>query len=154
MLKTDIDYPDYLPYPIRAGYSTKAEDPFIRTQLSSGRARQMQRFSSVPSTYNVNFMFENEPQAMLFEGWFKHSLKSGSKWFNAKLKTPLGVGRYVCRFKEMYSGPDPIGSCAWEVSATLELWEQPVLSSEWVDFPEFILDANLLDIALNKDWPK
>lgn len=127
MISTDIDYPESLPYPMREGYSAKTVQTFQRTTLTSGRARQRPRFTSTPTIYTVNFMFNDSAEAALFESWFKHAINSGASWFNAKMRTPAeGLGRYVCRFTEMYDGPNPAGQCAWRVSAKLEMWERPV----------------------------
>lgn len=127
MITTNIDYPESLPYPQRDGYSVKTVQTFQRTSLTSGRARQRRRYSSTPSEYNVSWVFESADDAALFESWFQYTINSGASWFNAKMKTAAGGdGRYVCRFMEMYDGPDPIGMCAWRVSAKLEMWERPI----------------------------
>lgn len=153
MIQTDINYPDGLPWPTREGYSTRSESPFIRTKLSSGRARQRRMYTSVPSEYKVNFIFEGDFQVGYFELWFKEVLKDGAEWFNAKLKTPLGLGYYVCRFSEMYDGPDLVGLCNWRISATLEMWERPLLDKEFLEFPEYMLESSIIDIAVNEKWP-
>jgi hypothetical protein len=42
----------------------------------------------------------------------------------------------------------------WKYSATLELWERPLAPAPWGNYPEWIVGSSLLDIALNKEWPK
>jgi len=154
MITTDIDYPAELPYPQRTGYNTQTVQPFIRTQLTSGRARQRRRFSSVPSDYTVNWIFSSNNEVALFEAWFRYKVNDGAAWFNCKLKTPLGLGDYVCRFTEMYDGPTPVGLCAWSVSARIEMWERPLIDAGWVEVPSFFLGASIFDVAMNKDWPE
>lgn len=153
MITTDLSYPEGLPWPTRDGYTTQHGQPFQRTALTSGRARQRRRFSNVPSEYNVNFVFTRANEAELFEAWFRYTINDGASWFNMKLKTPLGLGDYVCRFVEMYEGPDIFGTCAWKVSAKLELWERPTIPAEFAEFPDYVLEADIFDIAMNKLWP-
>lgn len=126
MITTDIDYPDSLPYPLREGQTVQTVQTFQRTQLTSGRARQRPRFLSTPTNYGVTWLFRSSAQAALFESWFRDELHGGASWFNAKLRTPAGgVGRYVCRFASMYSGPVSVGPDLWSVTASLEMWEKP-----------------------------
>ena len=42
----------------------------------------------------------------------------------------------------------------WKYTATLELWERPLAPAPWGNYPEWIVGSSLLDIALNKEWPK
>jgi hypothetical protein len=102
----------------------------------------------------VNWIFRSDNQAALFEAWFRDAIQDGAEWFNSPLKTPIGEGQYVCRFVSMYTGPDPIGMRAWRVSATLEIWERPLMPVGWGEFPEFVLGASIIDIALNREWPE
>ncbi|MGO3868926.1 MAG: hypothetical protein ACTJH7_02515 [Alcaligenes sp.] len=154
MIHTEINYPVGLPMPVRDGYGIKHTQPFQRTQMEDGRARQRRRFSSVPSTVNVSWIFKSDNEAALFEAWFRDAVNDGAEWFNSPLKTPIGEGQYVCRFVSMYTGPDPIGARAWRVNAVLETWERPLLPPGWGQFPEFVLGSSIIDIALNREWPE
>lgn len=154
MITTDIDYPVELPLPQRAGYELQPVQSFIRTQLTSGRARQRPRFTSVPSYCRAAFAFSSNNEAALFEGWVKHKIKGGALWFNCRLKTPLGVESYVCRFTEQYQGMRPVGMCGWELIVELEIYEHPVIDAGWVEVPGFLLGASIFDVAMNKDWPE
>lgn len=154
MISTPINYPEQLPYPQRDGYSMQGVAASRSTTLTSGRTRQRQIYSDVPAEASVTWVFKSDGEAQLFQGWVKHTLKGGSLWFNGKLKTPMGVGRYICRIKGgEYSGPDPVGLCAWQSSATLELFEQPVISADLAEFPEFVVDFDIIDVAVNEKWP-
>jgi hypothetical protein len=64
-----------------------------------------------------------------------------------KLQTPLGVEFYKCRFTDIYEGQhwSPI---YWKFTATLELWKRPVLPDGWVDFPDFIVNSDILILQL------
>lgn len=51
-------------------------------------------------------------------------------------------------------GPVLVAPIYWRYSATLELWERPLLPPPWGNYPEWIAGSSLLDIALNREWPK
>ncbi len=153
-ITTDLDYPDGLPWPIRDGYDFKSVSPFMRTNLDSGRARQRRKFTSVPTMCNVTWIFNGDTQVAAFEAWFRDALLDGEEWFNSPLKTPIGDGQYVCRFTDMYNGPTLVGLCAWRVSAVLELWERPLMPPGWGLLPEYLLGADIFDIAMNEKWPE
>lgn len=154
MIRTDIDYPIELPWPVRDGYGIQHSRPFIRTEMNSGRERQRRKFSSVPSKVSVSWVFHGDMHAALFEAWFRDRLNDGVEWFNMPLKTPMGEQHYVCRFTEMYEGPNLIGLCAWSINAQLEIWERPLMPKGWGLLPKFLLGSAIFDIAMNKIWPE
>ncbi|SXN08076.1 membrane protein [Klebsiella pneumoniae] len=86
--------------------------------------------------------------------WYRDSLLGGSSWFMMKLKTPVGIGFYKSRFTAVYEGPTLIGGKYWQFSATLEVREMPMPPDGWGKYPEWLAGQSLLDIALNKEWPK
>ena len=90
MIQTDIDYPETLPCPLREGYAAKTVQPFQRTNLVSGRARQRRRFSSTPTEYRVSWMFANDAEAAEFETWFKYTLNSGGELVQHAHAHPCG----------------------------------------------------------------
>nr|EKW5807788.1 hypothetical protein [Klebsiella pneumoniae] len=51
-------------------------------------------------------------------------------------------------------GPTLVAPKYWQYSATLELWERPLPPSGWGNYPEWLAGQSLLDIALNREWPK
>lgn len=154
MIQTDIDYPEGLPCPLRDGYTLRPVKPFMRTSMESGRSRQRRKFGSVPTLANVSWIFENDTQAALFEAWFHEVINDGVDWFNSPMKTPVGYGQYVCRFVDMYTGPNLMGVSAWRVDAQLEIWERPLMPPGWALFPDFVLNADILDLAINREWPE
>lgn len=81
-------------------------------------------------------------------------ITDGAAWFNMRMRTPMGVGDYVCRFKDIYDGPVLFGLGVWKFTATLELWERPILTPGWGNFPEFIVGQSIIDYALNREWPE
>lgn len=153
MITTDIDFPDGLPYPLLEDRTVQHVSPFIRTTMQSGRSRSRRTFTSVPSMQGVSWVLTNE-QALVFEAWFREVADDGAAWFNCKMRTPLGVGEYVAKFAEMYRGPEPFGPKRWKIWAELELFQRPILAPGWGQFPEFILEASIIDLALNREWPE
>ena len=96
----------------------------------------------------------SQGQAQLFEAWFRWELVDGSEWFNAQIRTPLGLQSYECRFADMYSGPALVGIDRWQVQATLEIRERQTLADGWTEYaPSFVLYADIFDRAMNQEWP-
>lgn len=153
MIETDINYPAGLPNPLRDGHALNPLPTFNRTRMASGRARNRRGFESVPTEGDWQFIF-TDAQAMAFEAWFRDALKNGTEWFNIPRKTPLGMSRLVCRFTSMYRGPELFGRDRWRYVLPLEVWERPMLPPGWGNFPEFVLGASIIDIALNREWPE
>ena len=149
-----IKYPrEYLPLPLRSGYGFQAVSPLQRTELQSGRARQRRRFTSVPTMTQVAWLL-SDVQSQLFEAWFEDVLLSGSQWFECPLKTPEGTRDYVARFTDIYKGPILVGVSHWRFTAELELRERPILAPGWGHFPEFIANQRIIDLAINREWPR
>lgn len=149
-----IQYPDYLPLPEREGYEFQHISPFIRSQFVTGRARQRRRYTSVPSMLSLSWFFEKKAQAGLFEIWFSESLKDGADWFEMPLQTADdSKAFYQCRFADMYNGPVLIANDSWRITAVLEVKERPLLPSVWLDYPQGLLGADIIDIAANQEWP-
>lgn len=145
-------YPSGLPRGLHSGRSYQVVNPLQRTELSSGRARQRRRFTSVPEIAQVSWLFRSlEGQA--FEAWWRDSLIDGALWFDCPLETPLGYADYVARFTGIYSGPSRVGPDLWSYSAELELRERAVLPVGEGLFPDDILYSELLDLTLNREWP-
>lgn len=153
-MNTDIDYPKGLPNPLVENHTLNHVSPFLRTNMSSGRARQRRKFSSVPTMTTVDWIFKGDTQVAVFEAWFRDALNDGVEWFNSPRRTPLGVIDVVCRFTDIYIGPTYIGNNLWRISAQLEIWERPLMPDGWGLLPEFVLGASIFDIALNREWPE
>jgi len=158
-MATEIDFPSHLPCGQRDGYGLQPVQPFARTAMATGRARQRRTFTNVPTMADVSWLMTPE-QAMLFEAWFRDAINDGADWFNCDLRSPLdgrsipGVSSYECRFTEMYEGPRPFGASDWKISAKLELIDRPLLVPGWIDFPDLILGVSIIDQAINREWPE
>lgn len=152
---TDIHYPhNHLPLPLQEGYGFQPVSPLLRTQLTSGRARQRRQYTSTPTQASVKWIFTTDAQAMIFEAWYRDVLSDGAAWFLMRLQTPLGVRDYRCRFTDIYQGPTLVAPIYWQFSATLELWERPILPPGWGPFPDYIAGSSIIDLALNREWPE
>ena len=146
-ISTDINYPaEYLPCPLKENFGLKPTSPL--------KSSTMRAYTSVPSQTSVAWIF-TDGQAQLFEAWVRDITMDGANWFNMPLLTPLGQQDYVCRFTDdFYEGPTPEGGKYWRYTATLELWERPILPPGWAEFPDFIVNSNILDLAVNREWPE
>jgi hypothetical protein len=148
-----IQYPSQLPPPLQDSYGLTTADPKLSTTLVTGRVRERRRFTTVPTTINVRWNMD-QTQASYFETWFREILVDGSLWFDAPLKTPLGFELYSCRIRGMYSGPALVQVNRWEFTATLELKKRPMMPDGWVNFPDIWFNMNLVDLAVNREWPE
>ena len=149
-----LAYPEGLPTPQREGYGFDPVSPMTSTKLVSGRSERRRAFVSTPTVATVTWLL-TPSEAQFFEGWFEHVLLSGSLSFECPLLTPMGMEPYRANFVDIYSGPVLVGVDLWRFSAQLSLFKRPLIDKEWVvDAPEYILDADIFDIAMNRDWPK
>ena len=154
-----LSYPEGLPLPLREGYGFKPASPIVRTQLANGRALQRRRFRNVPTLVSVSWLL-NDEQAKLFEGWCKWGIDYAD-WFLCPLKTPLGLSPVRARFTDIYEGPALFGVSMWRFTATLELFELPVLNE--AEFTDLLagMDIAVMSVELRsllerwytKSWP-
>lgn len=147
-----IYYPENLPRGLHSGRNYQLVSPLMRTELASGRARQRRRFTSVPEGASVRWLFSSV-QGRAFEAWWRDALIDGSSWFECPLETPLGYQLYTCRFTDVYSGPSRVGPDLWSYSGELELRERAVTPVGTGEFPQYLLEASIFDIAVNSYWP-
>lgn len=145
-------WPEQLPLPEQSGYAIQHVSPIQRTQMVSGRARQRRVYTSVPSMVAVQW-FLTEPQAQLFEAFFRHAITDGADWFLLPLKTPMFTGDYECRFTGIYEGPVLIAYDKWTVSATIEIKERNTITANELYDPQGVIDSEIFDITMNQKWP-
>lgn len=150
-----IKYPDFFPLPLVSKRANRAFDTILRTQMTSGRARQRRVFESAPEIATVTLLFTSNPQCLAFELWFRDAIKA-TEWFEINLRYPDGLLPRVARFTSTYSGPDPMGFSQWVVNAELELRELHIADypNDLGLFPEYVLDVNIFDVAMNRYWPE
>ncbi|ECB0374076.1 hypothetical protein EUR97_18665 [Salmonella enterica subsp. enterica serovar Muenchen] len=152
---TTINYPhDYLPVPLQESFGLKPASPLLRTELTSGRARQRRLYTSTPTQASVAWLF-TDPEAQLFEAWYRDTINDGADWFNMPLRSPLAIiDMYVCRFVDIYEGPTIEGGNYWRYTATLELWSRAILEGGYGNFPDYIQNSDIIDLAMNHEWPE
>lgn len=148
-----IYYPEGLPLGLYSGRAYQVVSPLQRSELTSGRAMQRRRFTSVPEMAQVSWLF-SDVQGRLFEAWWRDQLVDGALWFEMPLDTPLGLMNYTARFTDIYTGPSRVGPKLWSYSAQLELRERAVLPVDWSLLPDFVLRPDIFDIAMNLKWPR
>jgi len=148
-----VPYPAGLPLGLRQGRAYGLAPTFKRSELESGRAVQRRSFADVPSYAQVSWIFTGS-ELLLFQSWFRYTIADGSAWFDMVLKHPLGKEPYTCRFRTMPSDAAEAGPDLWTVSAQLELKERLTAPPEFIEFPEYLLDAGIFDIAMNIKWPE
>ena len=149
---TQPSYPENLPLGLHSGRAYQLVSPLQRTELSSGRARQRRRFTSVPEGARIQWLFDSL-QCRAFEAWWRDALIDGSLWFFCPLETPLGLENYDVRFTDVYTGPTRVGPHLWSISGELELRTRAVVEGEWGLLPDYLLYASIFDKALNGLWP-
>lgn len=152
-LTSNIDWPQGLPCVLREGHTTRHASPLLRTGMASGRARQRRKFTSVPSVHTCAWLM-TQAQAQAFEAWFAEMIGDGAQWFNMPLRTPMGTGKLLCRFTDIYEGPDLVGRNHWRISAQIEVWARPLLPPGWGLLPELVIGSSIIDVAVNKEWPE
>ena len=147
-----LTYPEGLPLPLRDDYGFMPVSPFLRSPKMSGRAVQRRLYSSVPTIVSVSWLF-TAPQAQLFEGWCKWEI-NWVDWFLCPIKSPLGLQLTRARFTDIYQGPELVGVNMWRYTATLELFEMPLVDKDLVLIaPDYILGSGIFDKTINKVWP-
>lgn len=145
-----IEYPVGVPLPLRADYAFESTNNISRTEMQSGRARQRVEFEDVPDMLNLKWNLTS-PQSSLFSVWARKVVGAG--WFKMKVLTPLGFENLELRFTERVQGPALSGRSAWDWSAKVEVRETPELDPEWLYLPEYVLYADIFDIAVNSKLP-
>jgi len=145
-------YPEGLPYPRRESYGFTPTNNIRRTPMDSGRARQRIEFPNAPTMVSITWTL-TAAQAMFFEAWTVQTVGAG--WFTLPLLTPLGFEEYEVRFTEVPVGGELRGKLLWEYRVTCELRNRPLVPPDWMIIaPDYILYANIFDIAMNREWPR
>ncbi|MNJ68132.1 hypothetical protein D3C77_643540 [compost metagenome] len=119
--------------------------------MDVGRALQRFEFEDAPVFPQITWRF-SEPQARLFTAWVNQVAKSG--WFTMTLLTNMGFENVTVRFTETPKGGQLLGKFIWEYNALCEIEFEPLLPPGWAELlPDYILDADIFDFAMNREWP-
>lgn len=145
-------YPAGLPYPQRANYSAIGPNRIRRTEMDVGRAMQRLEFEDAPLMINATWRFAKPNQALLFTSWVNQVAKAG--WVSMPLLSNAGFDVLKTRFTTTPTGGQLLGKFIWEYSALLEVEFEPALPPDWAEIlPDYILEADIFDRAMNDKWP-
>lgn len=115
-----IKYPSILPLPLLSSTSVKQQSNVLRTEMSSGRARQRQRYISTPKFLSARWVFKKN-QAKLFEGFLEYEVKKNN-WFLLKTPSPAGLIETEVRFvNSPLENYKPMGKKSWVYEAQIEI---------------------------------
>lgn len=150
-----IRYPANLPNALFDGHRKRKIDGVDRTTMQSGRTFSRQVFSDTPNDFNLSWRMTQD-QAFQFEWWHADAIAGGALEFIMPVMMTDGMRDRVCKFMDMYQGPNRIGPATWEITASVQVRDQvhDGLDPDWWEFPEWIEYASLFDVTMNKHWPE
>lgn len=125
-------FPDYLPNP-NTDFAGSNDANALRTQMTTGRFRQRNRFSQELRTMPVSWKLTDFEFGM-FQSWHLHKLNGGNDWFNINL--PLGgdgLESAVARFIEGKYAYKYTDFNEWTINGSLECEDALVWSEEDYD---------------------
>jgi hypothetical protein len=147
-----MDYPSQLPAALQQGHRVQVTSPLLRSTLASGRARQRRAYTSVPQTVSLEWIMTNG-QAQLFEAWYRWAINDGASWHQMPVKTANGCQSEQVRFTDVYEGPVMVSGKLLRYRAEVEIFERRTLPEEWLILPDMIAGMDILDLAVNREWP-
>ena len=145
-------YPEYLPAALKSDRAYQMVDPLVSTPFDNGQTRWDRRFTDVPYATPVSWIFTNA-QLSLFRTWYQNKIRSGADWFEMKLAAEDGREVRECHFVQGYAGPTRLGVDRWRISANLVLRRLPTIDPDWLLLPDFVLHADIFDLATNRERP-
>lgn len=148
-------YPSALPAAQKADRAYQMVDPLVSTASDNGQTRWDRRFTDVPYSTPVSWIF-NDAECALFRTWYVNAIRNGADWFEMPLASDDGRQVRECHFVQAYAGPERLGYDRWRIAANLVLRRLPVIDGDWLLLPDFWLDdgRKIFDIAMNRKWPK
>lgn len=150
-------YPMTLPLPTMDGYTIAAAPRFVRTGLSSGPAAQRARRNAPPLLLEYRWVLSLE-QLETFEYWYAQRLRKGQSWFSGPLSLGTGCTTGDLRFTGAYSAAQLSGDDVWEVTASMELRERPLITGDqytaMIQVVPFTESEALFHQIMNTDLPQ
>lgn len=148
---TDLNFPEGLPYPQREGYEFEATENIISTPTDAGRPIQRVDFLNPSSICKANWLL-TEPQGRLLRAWCDQVAKA--QWFNLPMLSDMGFDVEEVRLRKRLMGPVLVGQYLWRYTAEIEVKKTPMMEDGWAEIlPEWILEADIIDRAMNQYWP-
>lgn len=124
-----IKYPSSLPLPRLKDAAYKRQSNILRTEMSTGRARQRRKHLSVPTLMEATWRLRKD-EATVFEGFVDHGVNL-IDWFLMDILTPRGVVKHQVRFmKDPLENMKPISALVWQYQAQIEMKEYKAASEE------------------------
>lgn len=146
-----IVYPAGLPHPLKGDASFAPENNILRTPMQSGRARQRQLYTRVPTFYSAAWVL-TDAQGRLLTAWADQVAKAD--WFQMPLRSDLGLNVETVRFVATIAGPVRVGVKLWRYTADIEVQYKPALAPGWAEIlPDWTLESEIFDLAMNMEWP-
>lgn len=115
-----IKWPDSLPLPLLRGHGYTPGNKLKEIKMESGASRFRKKSFSGLDVLSASFLMNND-EAAFFEGWFKHAINDGEKWFSMPVKTPLGTSERVARIKTKQKKRAAVGNRLWSIQLSFEL---------------------------------
>lgn len=156
-----IVWPDVFPTVMRENYQLERGNNLLTTDMQSGLSRTRRVFENVPTSVTASFL-ATAAQGTAFEMWYSAALNGGAEWFQMPLAEPqssdncdVRTALYRVRFTSKYSGPELTGAALWKYTMQLIALPMPeTVGPDYGLFPEYIIDANIFDVAMNRYWPE
>ncbi|WP_085065464.1 hypothetical protein [Pseudoalteromonas sp. TB51] len=124
-----INYPSSLPLPRLKDAAYKRQPNILRTEMSTGRARQRRKHLSVPTHMEATWRLRKD-EATVFEGFVDDGVNL-IDWFLMDILTPRGVVKHQVRFmKDPLENMKPISALVWQYQAQIEMKEYKAASEE------------------------
>lgn len=148
---TDLNFPEGLPYPQREGYEFEATENIITTPTDAGRPVERVDFLNPSSICKANWLL-TEPQGRLLRAWCDQVAKA--QWFNLPMLSDMGFDIEEVRLRKRLMGPVLVGQYLWRYTAEIEVKKTPIYEEGWAEIlPDWILEADIIDRAMNQYWP-
>lgn len=124
-----VKWPAQLPNPTISGYGLSPTEAILRTEMTSGPARQRRRYTQTPTTISVRWIMRDD-QFSIFEAWYRNQdyADEGGAWFDIVLYGGGGAESQEARFLEPFQAR-PVAFSYWEITASLEVDKRPLLSN-------------------------
>lgn len=123
---------EVLPDIAREPYGMQETPSVLRTQMDSGRVRQVARFTTRLVQVPVSWRLVGEQQFRIFQAWYTHKISRGADWFLLDLPFGSGLEQCTVRFMEgvySVSRDDNV----WVVTTTLEVDIPPTMTEGQLD---------------------
>lgn len=148
-------YPSALPAAQKADRAFQMVDPLVSTSSDNGQTRWDRRFTDVPFSTPVSWVFD-DAECALFRTWYANEIRHGADWFEMLITSPEGREVRQCHFAQAIAGPERVGYDRWRMTGQLVLRRLETIDEDWLILPDFWLlqGRAIFDIAMNRKWPR